>query len=582
MYDEYLVQGGEELISDIKRKFDFDICFVVEIIDSQVNPFEKIIGLLNSALDFFNQISKFFSFRYSVVCYDDYNRNKKFNFYYCNFTHDFNKFKQFINALPKRKIKSICKDVNGALKHCLNLNWNSQNKFIFHLVENPSHGMPNDKSFIEKMKNYFVPADLFLSGENDEIPFNLLFEEFAKRNIFYKIASLSKNTKTMNNIFREHFHQLKEKKDCFRVSHIKNEKDLCISIEDEICRVVSFYCYQKLNISKKNNYFEEIKKQESINIQNCDLVTSDFIKDNVVSLQKKLSEYTYDLNVQNGIGLSIERKDSIQCGEHYKYTPAILILENSPFKVLMKQPHEMGELKEKNFYYHLMKINTIAKHLAYIFTRELSKIIATSKVQIINTVSFIENYICKDENNKLYYLEADLSSLNDNPRTRKNSYEINAQIVETFSHWTFEFSNHRYVLTNLKGEKMNFKNPLINTFDRIFPEHGDLGVLGINLFLHDHKCNKICKLFKLANNIQINEGLKICLSLMNENNKKLRCINIYCGNMTPNGREFCEYCDKDFDREIESKCWKCNQKFKGKLNAFIFFNKEIICEKCNK
>lgn len=583
IYDEFLEQEGDKLISDLKSKFNFDICFIVELIDSNVNPFEKIIALLNSALDFLNKMSKNFFFRYSIIYYDDWNCNKKYDFDHCNFTHDFIKFKKFINELPKRKIKSVCKDVNGALKYSLDFNWNSQNKFIFHLVENPSHGMMViDKSLIDKMKKFFIQEDLFPSGVKDEIPFNILFEEFEKRGIFYKISCLSQNTETMNNIFRENFHKLKNKKDCFRISHITNEKDFCNSIEDEICRVVSFYFYQKLNIQKKNYYFEEIKKPESVLIEKCDLVTSEFIKENVASLLKKISEYNYNLNLQNEIGLSIDKKDSVMCGENFKYTPANLLFENFQMKVLMKQPHEMGEIKEKNYYYLLMKINTIAKHLAHIFTQELSKIISNSKVQINSTVSFIENYLCKDKNNKLYYLEAQLNSLNDNPKTRKNSYEINAQIVETFSHWTFEFSNHRYVLTNLKGDKMNFKSPLINTFERILPEHGDLGVLGINLFLNDHKCNKICKLFKLSNNIQMNEGFKICLFLINENNKKLRCMNIYCGNMTIKGGEFCEHCQKDFDREIESECWKCNKKFKGKINTFIFFNKEIICEKCNK
>ena len=588
IYDDFLEEEGDKLISDLKSKFKFDICFIVEIIDSTVNTFKKIIGLLNSALDFLNKMSKNFIFRYSLIFYDDWTRNKKYNFVHINFTQDYNKFKNFINELSKRKIESVCKDVNGALKYCLDLNWSSQNKFIFHLAENPSHGMMNsDKNILEKIKTFFSQLDIFPNGAKDEIPFQLLFEQFVKREIVYKIASLSKNTETMNNIFREHYHKLQKKEDCFRISDVRNEKDLCDSIKDEICRVVSFYCYQKLNIFKKNKNLEEIKKHEeflnskSKIIQNCDLVTSDFTKDNVKSLQKKLLEYEYDLNVQNGIGLLIE-KDQIKYGGHYKYTEANLILEKSNFKVLMKQPYEMGKLKENNFYYLLMKINTIAKHLAHIFTQELSKIIATSKVEILSTISFIENYLCKDEKNNLYYLEANLNSLNDNPKNRKNSYEINSQMVEAFSHWTFEFSNHRYVLTNLKGEKMNFKNPGINTFEQIFVEHGDLGVLGISLFLHDHKCNKICKLFKLSNKNKINEGLKICLSLMNENNSKLRCMNIYCGNSTLHEKEFCEHCDQDLDKTLESECWTCEQKFKGKINKFIFLNKEIICEKCNK
>jgi hypothetical protein len=66
-----------------------------------------------------------------------------------------------------------------------------------------------------------------------------------------------------------------------------------------------------------------------------------------------------------------------------------------------------------------------------------------------------------------------------------------------FSHFTYEASNHRFVIVDIQGVGDYYTDPQIHTADKKGFGLGNLGQDGINKFLATHQCNALCKYFSL-------------------------------------------------------------------------------------
>lgn len=77
-----------------------------------------------------------------------------------------------------------------------------------------------------------------------------------------------------------------------------------------------------------------------------------------------------------------------------------------------------------------------------------------------------------------------------------------AAIMNAFSHWTWHVSGHRYLVCDLQGvqqgQRYILTDPCIHSLDGRFGGT-DLGVVGMEKFFENHKCNVICKELKLEN-----------------------------------------------------------------------------------
>lgn len=91
-------------------------------------------------------------------------------------------------------------------------------------------------------------------------------------------------------------------------------------------------------------------------------------------------------------------------------------------------------------------------------------------------------------------------------------YEDNtAAILNTFSHWTWQVSGHRFLVCDLQGvqngRKYVLTDPCIHSYDERFGMT-DLGVVGMETFLANHDCNIICQRLGLKNPVS---GAKVNL-----------------------------------------------------------------------
>ncbi|XP_065660969.1 alpha-protein kinase vwkA isoform X2 [Hydra vulgaris] len=76
------------------------------------------------------------------------------------------------------------------------------------------------------------------------------------------------------------------------------------------------------------------------------------------------------------------------------------------------------------------------------------------------------------------------------------------ELLTAFCHWTWYISGHKYMVCDLQGVYSNGKyiltDPAIHSFDQQFGST-DLGTLGMERVLGNHKCNIICSVLGLDN-----------------------------------------------------------------------------------
>lgn len=77
----------------------------------------------------------------------------------------------------------------------------------------------------------------------------------------------------------------------------------------------------------------------------------------------------------------------------------------------------------------------------------------------------------------------------------KTSYDRNTP--QAFSHFTYERSNHDWVIVDIQGVEDDYTDPQVHTKDHKGFGIGNLGQKGIVKFVITHQCNAICKYLKL-------------------------------------------------------------------------------------
>jgi elongation factor 2 kinase len=68
---------------------------------------------------------------------------------------------------------------------------------------------------------------------------------------------------------------------------------------------------------------------------------------------------------------------------------------------------------------------------------------------------------------------------------------------QAFSHFTYEASNHSVLICDIQGVGDMYTDPQVHTRDGIGFGKGNLGMKGFEKFLSTHRCNAICKYFRL-------------------------------------------------------------------------------------
>jgi elongation factor 2 kinase len=75
--------------------------------------------------------------------------------------------------------------------------------------------------------------------------------------------------------------------------------------------------------------------------------------------------------------------------------------------------------------------------------------------------------------------------------------DVERNTPQAFSHFSYEFSDHKILICDIQGVNDLYTDPQVHSLSGKEFGYGDLGSEGLKRFLASHKCNKICRFFRL-------------------------------------------------------------------------------------
>lgn len=578
-----LVQSeAQELKKELDDLQSVDICLMIDLTESMTKHIQIAADTMLDLLAKTKTTYPSSKTRFAFLGYTDFDTSMPFNI--IDFQDNEFKVQTEIRMLKTFKSQDYCEDINGALQNVVKLQWASKNRFLFHILDSPCHGNKfSNLSWISKFRH-----DDYPNGHATDKPYEEIFKKLLDKNIQYSIIPFNDSTVKMIDEFRNIYHHLNlfyKPNKAFKVFSNPKGEDLFRSAFATVTAEISQKMYTM--VSRKESVAKPISRQlpkESNNFRR-NLVKVKLISSEIPEkkeLFKGLGKYNF--NVKQIDVYKIEYKyRAFSQGTFNEVHRANLFFSDDqtspPKKMVLKVPLKKP-LIAKTYFFDMLKIHTITKHLATIFT-DLIKTLPMAN-ELNRGISFNDIFVVKSEPQNFFCLEPDLGSkfrkFTNNAFFYDNSFKIDIQILLAFSHWSYEFTKESFMVTDLQGTESILTDSTLNTTTGHFEEFGDLGLKGIASFFLTHECNKICNVLKLKKH----EDFKYNIPRINTSAMILECKNQSCGKDVKSDGEYCEECQSKLKTIWRKKCLFCMTEFEFMGYKYVFEGKDApyYCTGC--
>ncbi|KAL4474511.1 hypothetical protein ABPG72_016189 [Tetrahymena utriculariae] len=482
----------------------------------------------------------------SVVAYRD--RDDKQSFETLQFTKNCDEFKQFISQLNFSGGGDQCEDVKIGLQQVTQLEWKQEHlNLLIWIADSPCHG----KQFhtVDVGDNY---------PEDDEEDIKLLLKQISEQITDIYFYKINETTDTMIKAFREiifiydkHLREQKFQEKSFSYHISQNFQSSSQSQAfSQFFRLINKLkstnqVKQALELKKKiKNYQKMIIDHEELNKQFNDFqenVNQKTLQDsdikNFYKIDKTSRQFlSYKFMLADSNTIAVDSKEQICLNVSNK------IIGQGSFKdVYLAQNDDKGSLFVLKQFKNSTLFdfdNFITEYYIYLISKEIRTNFITELKAKTNKeqeqeikIFFDDQWIVQDCKTKQYFAMEVLKVgfekiINNNGRT-KDVPKKNQELFQSFLHYSFEYSNYNYILSDIQGfgstlndisihsqkimdsfQQTNKKQQLLNQFQEEkkidmkniklnFPLDANLGIIGIVLFFNQHKCNSFCTALKL-------------------------------------------------------------------------------------
>ncbi|KAL4474495.1 hypothetical protein ABPG72_016173 [Tetrahymena utriculariae] len=527
---------------------NISICFLVDVTGSMMPYVNQVRDQINHIIEniYGSKQNNSMEIYLSVVAYRD--RDDKQSFETLQFTKNCDEFKQFISQLNFSGGGDQCEDVKIGLQQVTQLEWKQEHlNLLIWIADSPCHG----KQFhtVDIGDNY---------PEDDEEDIKLLLKQISEHLTDIYFYKINETTDTMTKAFREillvYDKHLKEQK--FQEKSFSYNISQNFQTSSQNQAFSQFFRFinklkstnqleQALELKKKiKNYQKLIIDHEELNKSFNDFqekIDQKIFQDSDIKNFNKIhftsrNFLSYQFHLKDSNTIAVDPKEKIRLNVSSR------IVGQGSFKyVYLAQNDEKGSLFVLKQFKNSTLFdfdNFITEYYIYLISKEIRNNFITELKAKTNKeqqqeikIFFDDQWIVQDLKTKQYFAMEVFrvgfeKSINNNGR-KKDVSQKNEELFQSFLHYSFEYSNYNYILSDIQGfgnilndisihsqkimesfQQTNKQQQLLNQFQKKneidmknfkqnFPIVANLGIIGIVLFFNQHRCNSFCTALKL-------------------------------------------------------------------------------------
>jgi len=551
---------NKKIIQNELAAENLDLCVLMDFTGTMGKYIKMVSKKIKDILE--NTKSKFkeANIRVAVVGYRDYGdyhlRHESIPL------GDVNLMIDFLEDVDPKGGDDIPEDVNGGFQKALALAWDEKAaKVMIHIGDAPCHGSDFHK----------IERDNFPNGGDDDRPWKDLFDKMLDKEILYTFLKISNDTDLMIQQFEKIFNEIapEDMKGYFSWQEIgKDENDMANTIINSAKSAISrsiASSYSNLKSSGNGPTTEYLEPVDDEDTQDdgdpLQLLTTiekappywttpsftQSRKCHIIFLWslKALKLLNSRLNVfQHRATIEVNPKPFDKGTFSLAYYCKVRVdeLKNVEFQMVLKKPKH----SQKQQYYHSgLKKNILVSFLANEYNKALEKASIPEKERIF----FVKTLYVK-AGPDAFFLEAYIPGVFEKYTNNKDFVNENVPLMTAFSHFSYQYSDEQYMVTDLQGVNHLLTDPAVHSSVAEFYEHGDCGSEGMAVFFRRHECNKYCKALGLKEHDSQKDrkiDIKRIATKFNLESLYVKCACFYCNGNAVNSTDegLCEYCSKN-------------------------------------
>lgn len=382
------------------------------------------------------------------------------------------------------------------------LQWKSPNRVLVHICDAPCHGRQYYDERLSQRKG--AEWDKFPDGDPKNRDLSTLLLNIKSLNIQYFTIQLKhRNTRKMFDKFRSIYGVISEL-DAENPDAIINiiTRTTSSVIMNSIQNTMSiFRTTEKRKIYALSNNIPEWTTMKENAVDIIEIITPNHVEDIFQNL----------LNGKAQGSMKIAPRPFSQGSLRYTYYGKLALEGSKAISVVYKElMNSDPRYNTVEVYQQHLEVHVIAQFLAERFNLEQRRIFRHPREIIYADASLVQQV---NDPTKIYQVEARLYQKIQkwNNNSGGVSMDDYASVLQSFSHWTYQFTRGRLMVVDLQGvktpDKMYFLiDPAIHFQDlnRYRETRTNLGAKGMREFFRTHVCTKVCEkldLEKVENNI---------------------------------------------------------------------------------
>ena len=313
----------EEYEKKIFKDTNLDLMFIMDLTGSMGIWLEEAKKSIKDIIEEITENNPGSKIRLSFVGYRDFNMVDEKRVYNSKeFTENIKDITDYISTLGCFGGGDIPEDIVGALKHALNMKWESEAKYAILVCDAPCHG-----------KQYHsISYDRFKDGDPDGTTLESIIDQFRQKGITFYCLEIDSSTEKMFDVMKNVYNDNKK----FHIEKLWNSSEFSFFVSFSASVVLGNEKYAKFRFKDIiANYRKEsieliLKKyvNNNININNNDLMNNNTAQDLINQIEnlqlggedKKLFDFINrmndlnlnNINKNNNMNNNINQDDLIQ------------------------------------------------------------------------------------------------------------------------------------------------------------------------------------------------------------------------------------------------------------------------------